>query len=101
MNKDFVYDFWRRKGNLGTEMINSNNISYDDLLFLIPNNMRKAHGLPLTRIRGSRKRIKKNSMKIVILTFKVYEETINNLIEEKFSNENYFVSFTDFRNKNL
>ena len=101
MNKDFVYDFWRRKGNLGTEMINSNNISYDDLLFLIPNNMRKAHGLPLTRIRGSRKRIKKNRMKIVILTFKVYEEMINNLIEEKFSNENYFTSFTEFRNKNL
>lgn len=104
MNKDFVYNFWRRKGNLGIEMINSNNISYDDLLFLIPNNMRKAHGLPLTRIRGSRKRIKKNRMKIAILTFKVYdifEKTINNLIEEKFSNENYFISFTDFRSKNL
>lgn len=104
MDKDFVYNFWRRKGDLGTAMINSNNISYDDLLFLIPNNMRKAHGLPLTRVRGSRKRIKKNRMKIAILTFKAYdifEEIIDNLIKEKFSNENYFTNFTDFRNRNL
>ena len=43
-------------------------------------------------------------MKIAILTFKMYdiiEETVDKLIEEKFSNENYFTKFVDFKNKNL
>lgn len=104
MDKEFVYEFWSRKGDLGKAMIESNNVSYEDLLFLIPNNMRKAHGLPLTRIQGDRKRIKKHRRKIAILTFKMYdmiEETVNKLIEEKFSNENYFVQFMDFKNKSL
>lgn len=104
MGKEFVYEFWERKGELGKAMIESNHVAYEDLLFLIPNNMRKAHGLPLTRIRGGRKRIKKNRMKIAILTFKMYdiiEETVDKLIEEKFSNENYFVKFMDFKDKSL
>lgn len=104
MNKEFVYKFWSRKGDLGKAMIKSNNVSYEDLLFLIPNNMRKAHGLPLTRMRGNRKRIKKHRMKIAILTFKMYdmiEETVDKLIGEKFSNENYFVKFMDFKDKSL
>ena len=104
MNKEFVYEFWSRKGDLGKAMIKSNHVTYEDLLFLIPNNMRKAHGLPLTRIRGNRKRIKKRRMKKAILNFKMYdilEETINKLIEEKFSNENYFVKFMDFKDKSL
>lgn len=104
MNKEFVYKYWARKGDLGKAMIESNNVAYEDLLFLIPNNVRKVHGLPLTRIRGSHKRIKKHRMKTAILTFKLYdmlEETVNKLIGEKFSNENYFIKFVDFRNKNL
>lgn len=104
MDKEFVYEFWLRKGDLGKAMIESNNVTYEDLLFLIPNNMRKAHGLPLTRIRGDRKKIKKHRMKIAILTFKMYdiiEETVNKLIEEKFSNENYFTKFMDFKDKSL
>ena len=104
MNKEFVYKFWSRKGDLGKAMIESNNVTYEDLLFLIPNNVRKAHGLPLTRIPGSRKRIKKHSMKIAILNFKMYdmlEETVNKLINEEFSNKNYFIEFVDFRNKSL
>jgi hypothetical protein len=35
-----------------------------------------------------------------ILTFKMYD-IIDKLIEEKFSNENYFVKFTDFKDKSL
>ena len=104
MNKEFVYKYWARKGDLGKAMIESNNVTYEDLLFLIPNNVRKVHRLPLTRIRGSHKRIKKYSMKIAILNFKMYdmlEETVNKLIEEKFSNENYFAKFMDFKDKSL
>lgn len=104
MDKEFVYEFWSRKGDLGKAMIESNNFTYEDLLFLIPNNMRKVHGLPLTRIRGTRKRIKKHRMKIAILNFKMYdiiEERVNKLIEEKFSNENYFAKFMDFKDKSL
>lgn len=104
MGKEFVYEFWSRKGELGKAMVESNNVTYEDLLFLIPNNMRKVHGLPLTRMRGGRKRIKKHRMKVAILTFKMYdiiEETVDKLIGEEFSNENYFVKFMDFKDKSL
>lgn len=100
MNKEFVYKFWSRKGDLGKAMIESNNITYEDLLFLIPNNVKRTHGLPPTRIRGSRKRIQKNRRKRAILAFKMYD-IVDKLIEEKFSNENYFVKFVDFKDKSL
>lgn len=104
MNKEFVYEYWSRKGDLGKAVIESNNVTYEDLLFLIPNNVRKVHGLPITRIRGSHKRIKKHKRKMAILNFKMYdilEETVNKLIREEFSNKDYFIKFVDFRNKNL
>lgn len=100
MNKEFVYKFWSRKGDLGKAMIESNNITYEDLLFLIPNNVKRTHGLPPTRIRGSHKRIQKNRRKRAILIFKMYD-IVDKLVEEKFSNENYFVKFVDFKDKSL
>ena len=39
-NKEFIYEYWGRT-RLGKEMIKSSNISDSDLLFLMPNNVKK------------------------------------------------------------
>lgn len=51
---NFIYEYWGGT-DLGKEMIKSNNVSDSDLLFLIPNNIKKMHGLPLTRMSGKKK----------------------------------------------
>ena len=60
-NRKFIYEYWGRT-RLGREMIKSNNVSESDLLFLIPNNVKRMRGLPLTRISGKKK--KKQTIKI-------------------------------------
>ena len=55
MNKEFIYEYWN-KTKLGKAMIKSNNVSESDLLFLIPNNVKRMHGLPLTRTFGKKKK---------------------------------------------
>ena len=82
-------------------MIKSDIVSESDLLFLIPNNIKKMHGLPLTRISGKRKRKQKEQKRKFILTFKCFE-ILENVIEEtlnaKFSDDTFFTNFVDFKN---
>ena len=59
--KSFAYDYFSRTER-GRAMIKSNSVSDNELLFLIPNNVKKMHGLPLTRIAGKEKR-KKNFLR--------------------------------------
>lgn len=100
-NKEFIYEYWNRT-KLGREMIKSNNISEFDLLFLIPNNVKKMHGLPLTRIPGKRKRKQKEQRRRFILSFKLFdiiEKTIEEMFKSKFSDgePQFFNEFVDFK----
>ena len=102
-NKEFIYEYWNRNG-LGRYMIKSNHVSESDLLFLIPNNVKRMHGLPLTRISGKKKRKQKEQRKIFILSFKLFD-IIENIVEEtlgsKFSNNEFFGEFVEVKNLNL
>ena len=52
----YVIDYWmHRGGDLGRRMISSGLFPEQDLLFLMPNNAKKMHGLPMTRANGRRK----------------------------------------------
>ena len=102
-NKEFIYEYWGRT-ELGRAMIKSNNVSESDLLFLIPNNVKRMHGLPLTRISGKKKRKQKEQRKRFILSFKFFD-IIEDIVEEtlgsKFSNNEFFGEFVEVKNLNL
>ena len=96
-NKEFIYIYWNRT-ELGRKMIASNHVSEDDLLFLIPNNVKKMHGLPLTR--GTRKY--KEQRKRFIYSFSLFdiiEEIIDDVLPNKI-NEN-LGSFVEIKKFNF
>lgn len=102
-NREFIYEYWGRT-RLGKEMINSNHVSESDLLFLIPNNVKRMHGLPLTRISGKKKRKQKEQRKRFILSFKLFD-IIEDMIEEtlgsEWFNNEFFNEFVEVKNLNI
>ena len=99
-NKEFIYEYWSRT-RLGREMIKSNNVSESDLLFLIPNNVKRMHGLPLTRISGKKKRKQKEQRKRFILSFKLFdiiEDIVEEILCSKLSDNEFFGEFVEVKN---
>lgn len=102
-NKEFIYEYWGRT-ELGRKMIESNNVSDSDLLFLIPNNIKRMHGLPLTRISNKKKRKYKNQRKRHIMTFRLFdiiEEVVEERICSEWSQKEFFNEFVEVKNLNL
>lgn len=102
-NKEFIYEYWSRT-ELGRAMIKSNNVSESDLLFLIPNNVKRMHGLPLIRISGKKKRRQKEQRKRFILFFKLFdiiEEIVKETLGSKFSDNEFFGEFVEVKNLNI
>lgn len=98
MNIAYIYEYWGRS-ELGRRMIESGCVSESDLLFLMPNNVKRMHGLPMTRISVKRKSEYKRLRKRHILTrtlFNLLEETIEEILP-KFTNE-FFDQFVDIKN---
>lgn len=94
-----IHKYWSRT-ELGRKMIDSNNVSESDLLFLIPNNVKKKYGLPLTRISGKEKRKQKRQKKRFIKSFGLFdliEETIEKNIYSKWATNEFFEQFVDFK----
>lgn len=101
--KSFVYDYWSRT-KLGKEMLASNSVSDSDLLFLIPNNIKRRNGLPVTRTYGKRKSVIKENRKRQILLFKSFDlisKIIEETITEKFSSESFITDFVDVKNADI
>lgn len=99
MNTEFIYEYWNRT-ELGRAMIASNNVSESDLLFLIPNNIKKMHGLPMTRVSKKDKSKFKRNRKRHILSYKFFdliEEMIADVLPQKLNNE-FFDKFVDVKN---
>lgn len=102
-NKEFIYEYWGRT-ELGRAMIKSNNVSESDLLFLIPNNVKRMNGLPLTRISDKKKRKQKEQRKRLILYFKFFdiiEEIIEETLCSKWSDNEFFGEFVEVKNLNI
>lgn len=98
MNTEFVYEYWN-KTELGRKMIASEFVSDSDLLFLIPNNVKRRHGLSVTRTYGKRKSVIKRNKKRNILSFRLFE-LISDVVEElipKACNEQFFEQFVDIK----
>mgnify|MGYP003302058403 CR=1 FL=1 len=101
--KSFIYKYWSRT-KLGQEMIASDSVSDSDLLFLIPNNVKRRNGLPVTRIYGKRKSVIKKNRKRQILLFKSFDlisKIIEETITEKFSSESFITDFVDVKNADI
>lgn len=99
-NKDLLYEYWN-KTEFGKRIIKSNNVSDSDLLFLIPNNIKKMRGLPLTRISGKKKKKQKKQRKRHIMSFQCFdiiEEMVDELIVSKFSINEFFNEFAEINN---
>ena len=92
--KSFTYEYWS-KTEIGQAMIASDSVTDDDLLFLIPNNVKRMHGLPATRTCGKRKAIQKRLRKHFIMSFELFDmlsETIEKIIPDSWKEE-YFGEF--------
>lgn len=76
----FVREYWGRT-DFGRRMLESKFVSDLDLLFLIPNNVKRRNGLPTTRICGKNKRKQKRDRRRIILSFPVFD-VISVIIEE-------------------
>lgn len=101
--KSFVYEYWNRT-KLGREMIASDSVSDSDLLFLIPNNVKRRNGLPVTRIYGKRKSVIKKNRKRQILLFKSFDlisKIIEETITEKFNSDTFISDFVDVKNVDI
>jgi hypothetical protein len=97
--KELILKYWS-KTDLGKKMILSNHVSYSDLLFMIPNNVKRRYGLPATRTLGKRKLQTKRNRKHRILGFKLFvliEEIIDKTLTTTYDNE-FFNSFVDIKN---
>ena len=97
-NKNFIYEYWSRT-ELGRQMIASDAVSDNDLLFLIPNNVKRRHGLPVTRTYGKRKSVIKRHRKRFLASFQLFD-IISELVEElipKAWNGEFFNQFVDFK----
>lgn len=97
--KELILQYWS-KTDLGKKMILSNYVSYSDLLFMIPNNVKRRYGLPTTRTCGQRKSYIKRNRKRRILKFKLFdliEEIIDKTLTTTYDNE-FFNSFVDIKN---
>lgn len=102
-NKEFIYEYWGRT-KLGKEMIKSSNVFDSDLLFLIPNNIKRMYGLPLTRISGKKKRKQKEQRKIFILSFRLFdmlEDIVEKTLCSKWSDSKFFNEFVEVKNLNI
>jgi hypothetical protein len=99
-NKEFIYEYWSRT-EYGRKMIASNHVSESDLLFLIPNNVKRMHGLPTTRIVGKKKRKQKEQRRKFIFSFSLFdliEEVIENTLGSTWSQNEFFQQFIDVKN---
>jgi hypothetical protein len=97
--KELILQYWS-KTDLGKKMILSNHVSYSDLLFIIPNNVKRRYGLPATRTLGKRKLQTKRNRKHRILGFNLFdliEEIIDQTLTTTCDTE-FFQSFVDVKN---
>jgi hypothetical protein len=78
--KIFIHKYWGRT-DFGRKMLESKFVSDLDLLFLIPNNVKRRNGVPTTRICGKNKRKQKRDKRRIILSFPLFE-IISEIIEE-------------------
>mgnify|MGYP006962935744 CR=1 FL=1 len=95
--REFIYKYWERT-EFGREMIASGMVTEDEMYFLIPNNVKRMHGFPVTRTYGRRKSKYKGVRRKQIMTFKVFpiiEQIVKDILPKKIANS--FNAFVDFR----
>lgn len=97
--KELILQYWS-KTDIGKKMILSNHVSYSDLLFMIPNNVKRRYGLPSTRTCGKRKSQIKRNRRHRIRAFNLFDILVE-VIEDQFSETfdvKYFQNFVDIHN---
>lgn len=102
-DREFIYEYFSRT-KLGRDMIKSDHITESDLLFLIPSNVKRKHGLPITRISGKKKKKQKEQRKKFILSFKLFdiiEEVVEDTLRSEWFDNEFFNEFVEVKNLNI
>ena len=89
------------KTELGSRIINSDFISENDLLFLIPNNFKRRLGLKPTRVFNRRKSNSKQNRRHHILGWQYYEliqQIIDEMLADYFNQGSFIVDLVDVKN---
>ena len=94
----FIRAYWE-KTDFGRKMLESKYVSDLDLLFLIPNNVKRRNGIPTTRICGKNKRKQKRDKRKIILSFQLFD-IISEIIEETLPQQidEHFRTFVEVKN---
>ena len=98
--KEVIHRYFS-KTELGLRIINSDFVSENDLLFLIPNNFKRRLGLKPTRVFNRRKSNSKQNRRHHILGWQYYEfiqQTINEMLEDYFNQGSFIVDLVDVKN---
>lgn len=98
--KEVIHRYFS-KTELGLRIINSNFVSENDLLFLIPNNFKRRLGLKPTRVFNRRKSNSKQNRRHHILGWQYYEliqQIINEMLEDYFNQGSFIVDLVDVKN---
>lgn len=88
---ELVRIWWGRR-DVGRRILKSGRFSESELLRLIPNNWKRMHGLPVTRVLGKKKRDRKDKWKKPLFESEVYRiaaeiiaETLTKKAEDTYS----------------
>ena len=95
--RELIEEYWSRK--VDYTILDMRRLPESDLLFLIPNNVKRRYGLPLTRIDGGKKKQQKQKRKQRIIRdrmFLIIEDSIDNYISHLWPGD-FFEQFVDIK----
>lgn len=86
----FVEEYWSRS-EFGRDLLKEPGVTEQDLLLLMPNNVKKMHGLPMSRSNGRRKaelkkkRVRRITSVVFSMVSRMIEEILPKKVNEVFS----------------
>lgn len=98
MYKEFIRKHLSKEYGYLWEYVETDYLSLEDLLFLIPNNVKKRNHIPMTRVSPKRKAKHKREVKAKIQFAPlgvILEEIINNTIPKEWQNNQFFGKFVE------
>ncbi len=100
MNTKFVYEYWS-KYDLVQEALKLGYVSENDLLFMLPNNVKKRHHISMTRVLQKRKSVYKNiqksSFRFNSRLAPILDYTISSVLPDL--NSQFFGEFVELSNR--
>lgn len=100
MYEEFIRKHLPKKYDYLWEYVGTKWLALDDLLFLIPNNVKKRNHIPMTRVTAKRKSKYKKERKSSIFhasLYKIIEEMIDNVLPKEWQDNSFYGKFVDIK----